>query len=162
MDKNFKVKVNEIFEYEFENSVVQTLDLLNLSPHNFHLIQNNKSFNIHVEKSDFDNKKYTIAVNDTTYHINISNPLDILIEKLGFAVDLSKKANDIKAPMPGLILNVLVKEGATVKEGETLLILEAMKMENTLVSHKSGVIKSIFIENGKTVNKGDLLIEFAS
>ncbi len=80
---------------------------------------------------------------------------------MGFTIGLGKKANDIKAPMPGIILSINVKEGQEVKEGETLLILEAMKMENAIGSPKDGVIKSIFIKSGETVEKGELLIEMA-
>ncbi|MHB1148545.1 MAG: biotin/lipoyl-containing protein, partial [Lutibacter sp.] len=74
---------------------------------------------------------------------------------------LGKKENYIKAPMPGIILSINVMEGQEVKEGDTLLILEAMKMENAISAPKDGVIKSIFIISGKTVDKGELMIEMA-
>ena len=67
--------------------------------------------------------------------------------------------NDIKAPMPGLILEVNVKEGDEVKEGDYLLVLEAMKMENALTAPRDAVIKSISVEKGQTVEKNQLLIE---
>jgi len=63
--------------------------------------------------------------------------------------------------MPGLILSVNVKENQEVKEGEILLILEAMKMENAIESPKNGVVKSINIKVGNTVSKGALMIELA-
>ena len=78
---------------------------------------------------------------------------------MGFTIGSSIKANSIKAPMPGIILSVNVEENQEVKEGETLLILEAMKMENAIIAPKDGVIKSIFIKSGKTVDKGELMIE---
>jgi biotin carboxyl carrier protein len=68
--------------------------------------------------------------------------------------------NEIKAPMPGLILEINVAEGAEVKENDALLILEAMKMENVLNSPRDGVIKSISVAQGETVDKNALLIEF--
>ena len=67
--------------------------------------------------------------------------------------------NDIKAPMPGLILEVNVEEGAEVQEGDYLLVLEAMKMENTLTAPRDGVVKSVSIKKGETVEKNQLLIE---
>ncbi|MDX1317201.1 MAG: acetyl-CoA carboxylase biotin carboxyl carrier protein subunit, partial [Xanthomarina gelatinilytica] len=72
----------------------------------------------------------------------------------------SKKVNEIKAPMPGLILDIHVKEGQEVKEDDALLILEAMKMENVLTSPRDGIIKSISVSKNDTVDKNQLLIEF--
>ncbi|WP_445724287.1 biotin/lipoyl-containing protein, partial [Flavobacterium sp.] len=66
----------------------------------------------------------------------------------------------IKAPMPGLILEINVEVGQSVKENDPLLILEAMKMENSFLSPRDGVIKSIAVEKGNAVDKGQLLVEF--
>ncbi|PHK07691.1 acetyl-COA carboxylase, partial [Nostoc linckia z13] len=63
-------------------------------------------------------------------------------------------------PIPGLILEISVSVGQEVKENDNLLILEAMKMENTFVSPRAGVIKSIAVNKGDAVDKGQLLIEF--
>jgi biotin carboxyl carrier protein len=161
MEKKFKVKVDESYQYEFKDSDIKSLDLLKLSKSKFHLINKNKSFGIELEKSNFYLKEYVIKVNANSYTVKISNPLDILIKKMGFTVGTAKKANDIKAPMPGMILKINVKEGQKVKEGETLLILEAMKMENAIGAPKDGIIKSINAKSGGTVEKGELMIEMA-
>lgn len=63
----------------------------------------------------------------------------------------------IHAPMPGLVVNVLAEEGAEVKRGQTVVVLEAMKMENDLTAPRSGVVKSIRARKGQTVNQGDAL-----
>ncbi len=160
MEQNFKVKVNDSFNYDFKKSDINELDVLKLSESKFHVLNNHKSFDIKIEKSDFLKKEYTIQVNSNNYTVKISNQLDILIKEMGFSIGSTKKANDIKAPMPGLILSINVKEGQKVKEGETLLILEAMKMENAIGSPKDGIIKSILIKSGETVEKGELIIEF--
>ena len=159
MKKNFKVKVNSSFEYELTNYDVEKLDLLKLSTSNFHLLHNNKSVNIHIEKSDFYTKTYVINVNSNSYKVSISNPLDLLINELGFTIGSRKKRNNINAPMPGLILSIHISIGQEVKEGDPLLVLEAMKMENTIIAHKQGIIKAIKIKNGVTVEKGELMIE---
>ena len=65
----------------------------------------------------------------------------------------------IKAPLPGNILQVFVKEGDTVEKESKLMILEAMKMENTILSEKAGIIKSIKVAAGSTVLQGDILVE---
>jgi biotin carboxyl carrier protein len=72
----------------------------------------------------------------------------------------TKKVNDIKAPMPGMVLNILVKEGDTVKKGDAILVLEAMKMENILKSPTDGLIKKIAAVKGTAVEKNQLLIQF--
>lgn len=154
-----KVKVNESHEFEFKNSDLEKLDLLKRSASKFHVIEKNKSFDVELKKSDFNNREYVISVNSNNYIVKISNEIDELIKEMGFTVGSSIKANSIKAPMPGIILSVEVKEKQEVKEGQTLLILEAMKMENAIIAPKDGVVKSIFAKNGKTVEKGELLIE---
>lgn len=161
MDKIFKVKVDKSFEFDFKGIDADQLDLLKLTSSKFHVIHNNKSFDIKLEKSNFYHKEYHIKVNANTYNVNISNQLDQLITKMGFSIGTAKKANDIKAPMPGLILSINIKEGQEVTEGETLLILEAMKMENSISAPKDGVIKMISVKKGDTVEKGELLIEMA-
>lgn len=79
---------------------------------------------------------------------------------MGFTVGASKQVNAIKAPMPGLILEMSVSVGQEVKENDCLLILEAMKMENSFLSPRAGIIKSISASKGDAVEKGQLLIEF--
>ncbi len=159
MDKNFKVKVNDSLSYNFNTSDIQELNVLSLPKSKFHIINNNKSFNVTLEESNFLDKEYVVNVNLNRYTIKISTELDVLIKQLGFSVGSSKKANDIKAPMPGLIINILVKTGQKVNEGDQLLILEAMKMENSISSPKEGIVKSIFVKSGETVEKGALMIE---
>ena len=161
MNKNFNVKVNEASEFELNTSDINNLDILQLSSSKFHVLQNNKSIEIILEKSDFFSRKYNLSINSNNYTVTISNEIDTLIKNLGFSLGTTKKANDIKAPMPGLILNINVNEGQEVKEGDPLLILEAMKMENTIEAHKDGFIKTIKVKSGETVDKGELMIEMA-
>lgn len=159
MDKNFKVTVNESFKYDFKSSDVDKLDVLKLKTANYHIINKNKSFAINLQKSNFNNREYTISVNANNYTVKIGTALDELIKEMGFSIGSSKKTNDVKAPMPGIILSINVKEGQEIKEGDALLILEAMKMENSIGSPKDGIVKTIHIKNGETVEKGTLMIE---
>ncbi len=156
-----KVKVNDSHEFEFKSSDIEKLDLLKRSETKFHIINNNKSFTVDLEKSDFHGREYIVIVNENNYRVKISNETDQLIKEMGFTIGASIIANSIKAPMPGIILSVNVKENQEVKEGETLLILEAMKMENAISAPKDGIIKSIIAKSGETVDKGELLIEMA-
>ena len=71
-----------------------------------------------------------------------------------------KKLKELKAPMPGLVLDVKVTSGDEVIEGQELLVLEAMKMENAIKSPQDGIIKSISIEKNDKVEKNQILVSF--
>jgi len=73
-------------------------------------------------------------------------------------VQVSQGAEVVIAPMPGTILNINVNEGDTVKEGQILLILEAMKMENEILAPRDGKVVSIPVTKGSSVNTGDQLV----
>ncbi len=71
------------------------------------------------------------------------------------------KGETLRAPMPGTILSVAASVGQSVKRGEILLVLEAMKMENEIVAHIDGTVSAIYVQKGSTVNAGDVLVAFA-
>ncbi len=100
-----------------------------------------------------------IAVNDNEYVISIQDKYDMLLDRLGLSDMTVKKLKDIKAPMPGLVLDIKIAPGDEVEEGDVILVLEAMKMENMIKSPGAGKIKSIKIEKGEAVEKGQVLIE---
>ncbi len=160
MNNKFKVKVNNSLEFDISDDDVSKLNAEKTADKKYHVLQNYKPFKAELVDSNFNRKKYSIKVNNHTYDVDISNPLDLLIDKMGFTFGTTKHVNSIKAPMPGLILDIHVKEGQEVKEDEGLLILEAMKMENVIMSPRDGVIKSVNIAKGEAIDKGHLLIEF--
>jgi len=95
----------------------------------------------------------------------------LLIENIKYRTTLTKKyqsrkpyeKKDIKkitAFIPGTIRKIYVKTGKNVKEGDRLLILEAMKMKNELLSPTNGIVKSVLVKSGDLVSKNQLLIEF--
>ncbi|MCB7479870.1 acetyl-CoA carboxylase biotin carboxyl carrier protein subunit [Christiangramia sediminis] len=159
MDKNYKVKVNDSLEFEFSEEEIKSLDTQKTSDRHYHLLKDNRSYTAEVFKPDFLNRIYEIKINSNIYSVKINNDLDQLIDEMGLSLGSSQQVNDIKAPMPGLILEVNVKEGDEVKEGDYLLVLEAMKMENTLTAPRDGVVKSVTVTKSDTVEKNQLLIE---
>jgi len=155
---NYKVKVEEE-EFELSNTVIDTLDLLNLGNKEYHLLQDNKAYKIKVVNSNYKDKTLTISINGNAYSIKIADAYDQMVADMGLLVNTSKKENQVKAPMPGLILDIMVEVGQEIIEGTPLLVLSAMKMENVLVSQGEGVIKSIEVKKEDAVEKGQLIIE---
>ncbi len=159
MDKTYKVKVNDTFNFTFTKAEIEALDAQQINPSHYHLLHDNRSFKAEIFKPEFLKRRYEIKINSGIYRVQIHNELDQLIDEMGLSLGSAQQINDIKAPMPGLILEVNVEEGSEVKEGDYLLVLEAMKMENTLTAPRDGVVKSVSINKGDTVDKNQLLIE---
>ena len=82
-----------------------------------------------------------------------------MLENMGFGHIANKQITEIKAPMPGLVLEIAVAEGDAVKEGSKIMILEAMKMENSILIHVDAIIKKINVSKGQAVEKGQVLVE---
>ena len=156
----YKVKVNNALEFDVTNEDLAKIDAIQATDSKYHILQNNASFKAEITTANFNKKEYAVKVNNNTYNINISNALDLQIKEMGFSVASTKHINIIKAPMPGLILDINVNVGQDVKEDDALLILEAMKMENIITSPRDGVIKSISATKGDAIDKGQLLVEF--
>lgn len=157
MNSKFNVKVNDSYTFSLTEDDVLNLDL---SSEEKHLLRECKSFDIKIIGSNKHSKSYTVTVNGNSYNVAIEDELDQLITKMGFSLGSAKKVNSIKAPMPGLILDIIAQIGDQVNEGDNLIILEAMKMENVITSPRDGVIKSISVSKSETVEKNQLLIEF--
>ncbi|TDS53978.1 acetyl-CoA carboxylase biotin carboxyl carrier protein subunit [Myroides indicus] len=160
MNKTYQLKVNGDAVFESEDLMHENINAAETGTNTYHVLKNNQSYDIKIISEQFNDKAYEVSVNGNTYTVDIQTELDKLINQLGFSLNSSKQVNSIKAPMPGLILDIHVSEGQEVVENDNLLILEAMKMENNLVSPRAGKIKSIHVNKGDTVDKGLVLIEF--
>lgn len=160
MSKTYKLSVNQDINFDLNEGDLLQLDEVQLSNEKFHVLHNHKPYLVEVVASDWSSKKYTVKINNSVYEVAIANELDQLIAAMGIEKGRTKVVNAIKAPMPGLILEISVSVGQEVKANDPLLILEAMKMENSFLSPRNGTIKSIAVEKGNAVEKGQLLIEF--
>ena len=105
-------------------------------------------------------KIMTLQINHQTLKLKITDEIDEMLKSLGIDYSDSLKIREVKAPMPGLVLDVTVEEGNEVKKGDNLLVLEAMKMENNIKSPSDGIIKSITVTKGKAVEKNEVLVLF--
>jgi len=103
--------------------------------------------------------KYEISFNDISYTFSVETPFSLQRKKVLDSKRGKVETEYIKAPMPGKIIDVLVREGATVQRGESLVILEAMKMQNEIISPVSGTIVKVSAKPNTNVMKDDLLVE---
>jgi biotin carboxyl carrier protein len=135
-------------------------DLLEVRDNTFHIIMNNKGYSAVLVSHNPDEKTMTINVNGNDYEIAVKDKYDILLQQMGISAKSSTTVNNIKAPMPGLIVNILAPEGTEVRKGDGLLILEAMKMENAIKSPRDGKIKKVHVQLRQAVEKNQVLLDF--
>ncbi len=135
-------------------------DFIHISGGHYHILYNNRSYQAELVKVDHSIKTVTLKINGNNHTVKLKDKFDLLLEKMGISNTSSNKLNHIKAPMPGLIIDLKVKIGDEVKTGDSLLILEAMKMENILKSPGEGKVKNVLIKIGESVEKGQVLFEF--
>ena len=126
-----------------------------------HIINDLKSYNAEVVAFDSALKTAQIRVNNNLYTVSAKDQFDLLLEKMGLSNLNSPKIGELKAPMPGLVLRIFVKEGDGVSKGDNLLILEAMKMENIIKAPADAVVKTVKIIPGDKVEKAQILLLFA-
>lgn len=142
------------------NGKVLSFDLISLEAKRYHLLLNNKSYTLEIVNYDIKEKQAIIKVNNREIPVSIKTDMDLLLTKMGLNNHQNNVARDVGAPMPGLILDVVVTEGDEVKKGDKLLVLEAMKMENIIKSPGDGKIKTISVAKGESVDSGQKLILF--
>jgi acetyl/propionyl-CoA carboxylase alpha subunit len=135
-------------------------DLLPLENGNYHIIRGDQSYRASVISIHHEEKTMVIRVNGNDYDISIRDKYDLLLSQMGITAQSSARINNFKAPMPGLIREIMTAEGAEVAKGDIVLILEAMKMENALKSPRDGRIKKVHIATGQAVEKGQVLLDF--
>lgn len=112
-----------------------------------------------AEITEKNQNKYTILLNGNSYSFSIESPISYKRKKYLEKHKEKSKTEAIIAPMPGKIIDLLVEENTEIKEGEPILILEAMKMQNEINSHVAGKIKKILVKQNDSVAKDEVLLE---
>ena len=159
-DELFSIEVDSQQEFSLDEQSIKDLDLVK-TPHGaYHVIHDSRSYEIKVQHSDFQSKSYVIEINGEEFTVQIKDRLDLLIDKMGLSKGALQQVDAIHAPMPGLILDLMVKKGDVVEENDALLILEAMKMENIIKSPRKGTIRSVAVKKGDAIDKNALLIHY--
>ena len=121
---------------------------------------NGKTFNGEVLEQNLEDHTLKLKLNHRVFEIKRKYALLDLISQMGLDKKKVKKLKELSSPMPGRVLKIMVKIGDQINIGDSLLSLEAMKMENILKSDGEGVVKEIFISEQQVVDKGEVLIEF--
>jgi len=149
-DKKFAGVIdNEAFEFDIK------LDDNN----NFKIVNNNNEFDIDIISTNLDKKSIQILVNGKLFEIELENEFDSIIKKLGLNKKSTLSEKEIKAQMPGLVIDVYVEQGMSITKDQKLITLEAMKMENVIKSPSDFIIKKVNVTKGDTVEKNDILFE---
>jgi len=166
----YQIKINEsIFEIEPDDELFSfvklngkpiDLDIEEFSNGTYSVIKEKKTYNVQVLKSNYKEKTFVIKVNGTRYIVNAKDQYDIILKNLGLSAASETSVKALTAPMPGKVLELLIKPGSSIKKNDPLIILEAMKMENILKASSDGIIESIKVKIGDSVEKNEVLISF--
>lgn len=144
--------------YTLAEDQVTSLDLSTYESGRYHMIHEYKSHRIEVIEVCLVSKRVIFDFDGSRQEVSIRDGVDLLVEDMGLEIGDHHSGGDVYAPMPGLVLDVLVEPGQVVEEGTPLLVLEAMKMENIIKSPGANTITHIECQKGGAVEKGQLLI----
>lgn len=160
-------KVNDRYTFQLQQTDGQwtvgsepaPIDLVKSASGVMSVLYKGKSYEAILEKIDRSKKLVTLRVAGQKYDVQIEEPMDQLLHSMGLDLSATKKVESVKAPMPGMILRILVAPGQQLAKGDPMLVLEAMKMENVLKSQGNGTVKSVRVDAGTAVEKGTVLID---
>lgn len=141
------------------NGEAQAADILEVEPGCYSVLLGGHSVDVRLDSGrnpDPDVQAFRASLYDGAYDFALQDPMKALLAAAGGS---SAPGGALASPMPGKIVKVLTKEGETVAEGQTLLVMEAMKMQNELKSPCAGTVAKVHVEEGGTVETGARLIE---
>ncbi|WP_116124327.1 acetyl-CoA carboxylase biotin carboxyl carrier protein subunit [Lewinella sp. IMCC34183] len=156
--ENYTATVAET-DYDVPGEVLANIDLSGPFAGKYHLLLDGRSYVCELIDADPYRKMVTVSVDRQRFTVQLADAYDRTVARLGLATSVSQQNDDVTAPMPGLILQLMVAEGDEVEAGTPLLVLEAMKMENVIKAEGSGTVKTVHVTEGEAVDKRQLLIE---
>ncbi|MBN1116757.1 MAG: acetyl-CoA carboxylase biotin carboxyl carrier protein subunit [Bacteroidales bacterium] len=156
--KNNKYKVKNIFSEDLKINY-KKFDFQIFDDENGFTYIKHKNKKYHAEILEKNQNKYEILLNGVSYSFSIETPFSYTRKRYLDKQKSKSKVEILQAPMPGKIIDVLVEPGAVVKNGETVIILEAMKMQNEITIQANGKVTKVHVKPNDTVNKDDILIE---
>lgn len=159
-DVPFLLDVNNS-QYTFKLIDAENRALYDSDVNNQMVLDNNKSKLVSVKEVNHELKRYQIQIDGRTYQVQILDAVDQQISTMNLKSKKSNQLKELRAPMPGLVRQVNVEVGSKVDLGDSLFILEAMKMENLLKSPVNGVVSNLFVKPGESVEKNQILLSFS-
>lgn len=144
---------------QINDTPVET-DLIPLGDKEYLLRKGSKNYRISIPEKYQKGQALSLRVNGKDFSLEVQSEMDLLLEKMGMNKFVGNKLNELKAPMPGLVLRILVEEGQQVEKGTPLLALEAMKMENIIKATEAAEVGQILVKQGAAVEKNQKLITF--
>ena len=148
-------------QYSFQLMDADNITLNDSNVNNQIILDNNKSKLVSVKGVNHEQKRYQIQIDGRDYQVQISDAVDQQILKMNLKSKKSNQLKELRAPMPGLVRQVNVNVGDQVDSGDSLFILEAMKMENLLKSPVNGSVSEILVKPGESVEKNQILLSFS-
>ena len=133
-----------------------------VAPGSYRVSVNGQNQTVSAVDGPDSNGKMTVRISGVEREVTVLDERAILLDKMGMSSGSDSADLELCAPMPGKVLSVLVKPGDTIQQGDSLLVLEAMKMENVIKSSVSATIETVPANAGSAVEKGELLVKFAS
>ena len=157
--ETFDLERADTGDWKLEGDAASDTSMVRLPDRAYSIIKDGKSYVARVEEVNRQAKTVTVRIGEVPYTVSIEEPLDRLLKEMGIDNSSAQKAEPVKAPMPGLILRILVQPGQAIEKGDGLIVLEAMKMENVLKATAAGTVRAVHAVEKTTVEKGTVLIE---
>jgi biotin carboxyl carrier protein len=154
-DRTYTIDINQDGEVVIDGQRC-ALDLRSIDDDGlFSMLLDNRSFEALVDEGE---GEYRVLINGVLYHVRVADErAKRLAEAAGAFVPTGGEVN-IKSPMPGLIVAIVVSEGEAVKKGQVVIVLESMKMENELKAPRDGMVGAVKVQPRQTVEQNQVLL----
>ncbi len=136
------------------------IDIVEVGKGKYNMIYKGSSYSAYVSPDQSSDKQLKISLNGESHEVRVIEKIDELLQKMGIGVGGAGEVKEIKAPMPGVILEVKINGNSEIKKGDPVFVLEAMKMENVIKSPVNGTIDSVKVKKGDKVEKNEILVAF--
>ena len=147
------------YDFYFDEIEASSINCISPKPETFTILSEKEKIVGVVSKNGNVKNNYKVEIDGEYFDVFIKSELDLLMQNMGLNSPIINKLKVIKAPMPGLVIEINVIEGQKVDENQKILVLEALKMENVLKIPHDAVIGKVLIEKGQAVEKGQILVE---
>lgn len=147
-------------DIEITQQDLETADIIPAGEDRLHILEAFQSQLIEVVHADYAARQFVLRINGKDVTVKLRDEVESRVHAMGFDTNRNHvKLNHVSSPMPGMVLKILVQEGQEVQEGDPVIVLEAMKMENVLNAPTNGVISKIHVTEKQNVDKNAILVE---